>query len=104
MICVPLGCSGECGGAGTVFSAMTSAVGVALFSQLLSVRNEDLQGTVRGLRGYAVGTFLARDVFVGSGFTSVDVVELTCYCCCRPVVPRRRLSVVLLFARVGFYP
>lgn len=104
MICVPLGCLGECGGAGTVFSAMTSAVGVALFSQLLSVRNEDLQGTVRGLRGYAVGTFLARDVFVGSGFTSVDVVELTCYCCCRPVVPRRRLSVVLLFARVGFYP
>lgn len=63
------------------FSAKTLIVGVAPSSQLLLVRNEDQQGILWSLHGYVAGAFSARDVFVGSGFTSVNVVELTFYCC-----------------------
>ena len=86
------------------FSAETLTVGVAPSSRLLLVRNEDPQGIVQGLHGYAAGVFSARDVFIASVFTSVDVVELTCYCCCQQVVPKPRLSMVFLVGRVGFYP
>lgn len=84
------------------FSAETSTVGVDLFSQLLLVRNEDPQGILRGLHGYAAGAFSARDVLVGSGFASVDAVELTYYCCCQQAVPRHGLSMVFLVGRVVF--
>lgn len=104
MICVPLGCWGSAGGGRHCFSAESSAVGVAPSSWLLLVRNEDPQGIVQGLRGYAMGAFSARDVFVGSVFASVDVVELTCPCCCQQAVPRRRLSIIFLVGTAGFYP
>lgn len=63
------------------FSAKILTVGVAPSSQLLLVRNEELQGILWSLHGCVARAFSARDVFVGSGFTSVNVIELTCYCC-----------------------